>query len=214
MAILPRNSVAAGRPDLRPSAADCVVLGSRRVGGGLATGGLYPAFGLGFVVCWGCIGAPWGCICGHWGCISGHWDWFRGLLRVHMRPLWLYIRPMVVYIRSLGLVSWPAGGANAPTVSVCPSTGLLYPVIGSGFVVCWGDIGAHLGVYIRFMGIWFRDLWVCVCVDRVCISVHRVWFRGLLGCICSHWGCISGHWVWFRGLLRMSFCGWWGSPWP
>ena len=54
-------------------------------------------------------------------------------------------------------------------------------VIGSGFVVCWGGIGAHLGVYIRFMGIWFRVLWVCVCADRVCISVHRVWFRALVG---------------------------------
>ena len=95
LAIPSDYAVAAGWPDLRPSAADCVVLGSRRVGGGLATGGLYPAFGLGFVVCWGCIGAHWGCICVHWGCISGHWVWFRGLLGVHMRPLWVYIRPLV-----------------------------------------------------------------------------------------------------------------------
>ena len=73
-------AVAADRPDWRPSAAVCEILGSRRVGGGLATGALYPVIGLGFVACWGCIGAPWGCICVHWGCISGHWVWFRGLV--------------------------------------------------------------------------------------------------------------------------------------
>ncbi len=32
-------------------------------------------------------------------------------------------------------------------------TGFVYPFIGSGFVVCWGGIGAHFGVYIRSLGL-------------------------------------------------------------
>ena len=51
LAIASDYAVAADRPDLRPSAAVCEILGSRRVGGGLATGALYPAFGLGFAAC-------------------------------------------------------------------------------------------------------------------------------------------------------------------
>ena len=65
----------------------------------------------------------------------------------------------------MGLVSWPAGGAYAPTVGVYPSTGGLYPVIGSGFVACWGCKCGHCE---------------CIAVYRWSISGHWVRFRGLL----------------------------------
>ena len=83
------------------------------------------------------------------------------------------MRSLGVHIHSLGLISWSVGDVYAPTGVVYPfigsgfvvwgsvyaPTGVAYPFIGSGFVVCWGAC-APTGVAYLFIGSGFVGLWV------------------------------------------------------